>query len=109
MQSGQGFWANYFCSEIVNLIIEAGHSWWLVKNSCSKHVIDQYQLGLDPVHMLSERHPIIVARALLYLVILLQQLPSTFDRSQLDATCATLMERYHGAVSGISSGNPKTS
>lgn len=84
--------------ETVDTIVRAGHSWWIVRRH-TKPFIDQRYLGLDPAHMLSRRHPIIVARALLYLVISVQQLPSSFDRSLLGFDPAAFMEKYHSAVS----------
>lgn len=84
--------------ENVDLIVKAGFGWWLVRQH-EKPLVDQSFLALDAVHMLSRRHPIIVARALLYLVLSIQQLPSSFDRTRLDFSCATIMEKYHAAVS----------
>lgn len=83
--------------ETVDSIVEAGNGWWIVRRH-EKPLVDRSLLALDSVDMLSKRHPIIVARALLYLVLSIQQLPSSFDRSQLDFSCAAIMEKYHAAV-----------
>lgn len=84
--------------ETVDAIVEAGAGWWIVRRH-EKPFVDKHLLGLDSVRCYGKRHPIIVARALLYIVLSIQQLPTTFDRSQLDFSCTTLMERYHVAVS----------
>lgn len=84
--------------EIVDLIMKAGHGWWIVSQHV-KPVVDQSVLALDSVHRLSKRHPIVVARALIYLVISIQQLPSSFDRGQFDFSCTALMEKLYAAVS----------
>ncbi|KAJ6189308.1 transcriptional regulator family: Fungal Specific TF [Penicillium mononematosum] len=71
--------------EDVEIISEASSSWWLMR----VQLLEDYDKSLlsSSEGELSTSHPTVIGKAILWIALCLQQLPSEFDSSSLDIPC----------------------
>ncbi|PLB51670.1 hypothetical protein P170DRAFT_487885 [Aspergillus steynii IBT 23096] len=72
----------------VNKLADENNSWWLIRVQCFGD--EEKSLLSKPVAALRKSHPVVIAKALLWVIVCLQQLPPRYDTSSLGLPCSPL-------------------